>query len=90
MANALSSKMLNLSPELEAVVGSGPMPRTIVTQKLWVYIKANNLQDPANKKNIIADDKLRKIFGQDSVDMFKMTGLVSKHMTPSDAPAAAA
>ena len=81
MANAAFMKPMTLSPELQAVVGSGPMPRTEVTKKLWDYIKKHNLQDPANKRNIKADDKLQKVFGgKSSVTMFEMTALVSKHL----------
>ncbi len=76
------AKPMNLSPELEDVVGKGPMPRTEVTKALWVYIKANDLQDPENKRNINADEKLKKVFdGQETVSMFEMTKLVSKHLS---------
>lgn len=76
------AKPMNLSSELEAVVGSGPMPRTEVTKKLWEYIKANNLQDSQNRRNINADDKLKPIFGgKDTVSMFEMTKLVSAHLS---------
>jgi chromatin remodeling complex protein RSC6 len=79
--NAALAKPLNLSPELEAVVGKGPLPRTEVVKKLWEYIKANNLQNPQNKRNILADDKLKAIFGgKGEVTMFEMTKLVSAHM----------
>jgi upstream activation factor subunit UAF30 len=79
--NSALAKPLNLSPELEAVVGKGPLPRTQVVKKLWEYIKANNLQNPANKRNILADDKLKAIFGgKGEVTMFEMTKLVSAHM----------
>ena len=79
--NAALSKPLTLSPELEAVVGAGPMPRTEVVKQLWVYIKKHNLQNPANKRNILADDKLKAIFGGKSeVTMFEMTKLVSAHL----------
>lgn len=82
MANAGLSKPMTLSPELQDVVGAGPMPRTEVTKALWVYIKANNLQDPNDKRTILADEKLKKLFdGKDKVGMFEMTGLVSKHMS---------
>jgi len=81
-SNSAFMKPMNLSPELEAIVGKGPMPRSEVVKQLWVYIKANNLQDPSNKRNINADDKLRKIFdGKDVVNMFEMTKLVSKHIS---------
>jgi len=80
--NSALSKPLTLSPELEAVVGAGPMPRTEVVKQLWVYIKKNNLQNPANKRNILADDKLKPVFGGKSeVTMFEMTKLVSAHLS---------
>lgn len=81
-ANGGLSKPMNLSPELQAVVGAGPMPRTEVTKALWAYIKANNLQDPTNKRNINADEKLKKVFGgKETVNMFEMTKLVSAHLS---------
>ena len=78
--NAAFMKPLTPSATLAAVVGAKPLPRTEVTQKLWEYIKKNNLQDPANRRNINADDKLRPIFGKDQVSMFEMTKLVSTHL----------
>lgn len=66
---------------LSAIVGSKPLPRTEITKKLWVYIKKNGLQDQKNRRNINADDNLRKVFGgKKQVNMFEMTKLVSKHM----------
>lgn len=73
---------MTISDELAAVVGKGPMPRPEVVKALWVYIKKNNLQDPSNKRNINADEKLKKVFGgQAVVNMFEMTKLVSKHLS---------
>jgi len=74
------ARPLELSPELSAVLGNKPLPRTEVTKGLWAYIKKHGLQDPKNKRNINADDKLKAVFGQPSVDMFQMTKLVSKHL----------
>lgn len=75
-------KPMNLSSELEAVVGKGPLPRSEVVKKLWVYIKQYGLQDQKNKRNINADDKLKKVFdGKAQVSMFEMTKLVSKHLS---------
>ena len=72
---------LNPSKELAEVVGSKPLPRTQVVKKLWEYIKKHNLQNPKNKRNIIADAKLKPIFGgKKEVSMFEMTKLVSKHL----------
>jgi len=82
MPNAAFMKPMTISPELAVVVGAGPMPRSEVVKKLWEYIKKNNLQDPANKRNIKADDALNKVFGgQGTVSMFEMTKLVSKHLS---------
>ncbi len=80
--NSAFMRPLTVSPELAAVVGKGPMPRSEVVKALWVYIKKNNLQDPKKKRNIIADDNLKKVFGGKAVvDMFEMTKLVSKHLS---------
>lgn len=79
--NAAFMKPLATSSTLAAVIGSGSMPRTEVTKKLWAYIKRNGLQDKNNRRMINADDKLRAVFGGKSqVSMFDMTKLVSKHL----------
>jgi chromatin remodeling complex protein RSC6 len=81
-ANSAFMKPMTISPELAAIVGKGPMPRSEVVKKLWVYIKSNNLQDPKSKRNIVADADLKKVFGGKAVvDMFEMTKLVSKHLS---------
>lgn len=81
-ANPALLKPLNLSAELEAVVGKGPMPRSEVVKQIWVYIKKHDLQNPKNKRNILADDKLKPLFGgKGEVTMFEMTKLVSPHMS---------
>lgn len=74
-------KALKPSTALAAVVGPEPLPRTDVTKRLWDYIKAHNLQNPANKRNILCDAKLKAIMGKDEVTMFEMTGLVGKHLS---------
>lgn len=78
--NPAFMKALTLSPELSAVVGDKPLPRTEIVSKLWVYIKANNLQDQANKRMINADTKLLAVFGKPQVSMFEMAGLIGKHV----------
>ena len=81
-ANPALMRPLKLSAELEAVVGKGPLSRGQVVKKLWEYIKGKNLQNPENKRNIIADEKLLPLFdGKKEVNMFEMTKLVSKHLT---------
>lgn len=79
--NAAFMKPLTPSPTLAAVIGSDPLPRTEVTKKIWEYIKKHDLQDPANRRNINADDKLRPLFEKDQVSMFELTKIVSGHLS---------
>jgi len=79
--NAAFMKKLSISDALAAVIGAGDRARTEVVSALWKYIKKHNLQDPKNKRNILADDKLKAIFGgKGVVNMFEMTKHVSKHL----------
>lgn len=81
-ANPALLKPMKLSGDLEEVVGKGPMPRSEVVKQIWAYIKKHDLQNPKNKRNILADDKLKKIFGgKGEVTMFEMTKLVSAHLS---------
>ena len=80
--NSAFMKPMNISSELAAIVGKGPMPRSEVVKNIWVYIKKNNLQDSKDKRNINADENLKKVFGgKGTVNMFEMTKLVSKHLS---------
>ena len=79
--SAAFMKPLTPSADLAAVVGSKGLPRTEVVKKLWVYIKANKLQDPKNRRMINADAKLKPIFGgKAQVSMFDMAKLISNHL----------
>ncbi|HYF17477.1 MAG TPA: SWIB/MDM2 domain-containing protein, partial [Ramlibacter sp.] len=78
--NAAFMKPLTPSPQLAAVVGPEPKPRTEVVSKLWSYIKKNKLQDNTNKRMVNADSKLKEIFGKAQVSMFEMAGLIGKHV----------
>jgi upstream activation factor subunit UAF30 len=78
--NALQQP-LQPSEELAAVVGSGKLARGEVVSKVWEYIKANKLQNPADGREILADDTLRKVFGKEKVTMFEMNKLLAQHLT---------
>ncbi len=78
--NPAFMKPLTPSATLAAVIGAGNMPRTQVVKKLWDYIKKHKLQDANNRRNILADDKLKALFGKSTVSMFEMTKIVSKHL----------
>ncbi len=69
------------SRELAAITGPEPIPRTEVVSKMWSYIKKNKLQNPRNKREILADEKLRPIFGKDRASMFEMNKHLSRHLS---------
>jgi upstream activation factor subunit UAF30 len=77
--NALQQP-LTPSAELAAVIGAGTVTRGDMVSKIWVYIKANKLQNPANKREILADAKLKAVFGVDKCTMFEMNKYLSKHL----------
>ena len=72
---------LTPSEALAAVIGAEPVARTQVIKKLWDYIKANGLQDAANKRAINADAKLLAVFGKPQVTMFELAGIAGKHLS---------
>lgn len=76
--NEAFMKPVRPSPELAAVVGEGPMPRTEIISRLWKYIKEHNLQD---RREINADEKLRPFFGKDRITMFELPKLVKSHIS---------
>jgi chromatin remodeling complex protein RSC6 len=78
--NAAFMKALTPSADLAAVIGANPVARTEAVKLMWDYIKSNNLQNPANKRNILADAKLMKVFGKEEVTMFELTGILGKHL----------
>ncbi len=69
------------SAELAVIVGANPLPRSEVVSKVWAHIKKNNLQNPNNKREILADPALRKVFGVDKCTMFEMNKHLSKHLS---------
>ena len=77
--NALQ-KPMTPSPQLAAVVGSGQLSRGECVSKIWDYIKKNNLQNPQNKREIMADDKLQAVFGKNRVTMFEMNKHLAQHL----------
>ena len=75
------SRPVTPSADLAAITGSDPLPRSQVVSKMWDYIRKNNLQNPQNKREILADDKLKKIFGADRCSMFEMNKHLSRHLS---------
>jgi len=68
------------SAALAAVIGAEAVSRPEAVKKLWDYIKANGLQDAANRRNINADAKLASVFGKPQVSMFEIAGVLGKHL----------
>ncbi len=80
--NPAFMRPLQPSPQLAAVIGNNPMPRTQVISKLWAYIKRNGLQDARNRRAINADEKLRPLFGgRSQVTMFDLAKIANKHLS---------
>jgi upstream activation factor subunit UAF30 len=82
--NALQ-KLLQPSTELATVVGGEPLPRGDVVSKVWDYIRKHELQNPENRREILADDNLEAVFGRKKVTMFEMNKYLSQHLTSPDA-----
>lgn len=73
--------IVKLSDELAAIVGKQEMTRGEVTKGIWAYIKTHDLQDPNDKRVILPDEKLAKIFeSSEPIGMFKITGSINKHI----------
>lgn len=80
-SNALQ-RPLKPSAELATITGSSNITRADVVSKMWDYIKKNKLQNPQNKREILADDKLKAIFGgKAKVSMFEMNKHLSNHLS---------
>lgn len=85
MPNSAFMKPMQVSDELAEVVGKGPMPRPEVVSKIWDYIRKHKLQNPEDKRMIVADEKLKKVFGgQSTLHMLKLGGVISKHLSVED------
>ena len=78
--NALQQP-LQPSKELAAVIGSAPLPRGEVVRKVWEYIKQHDLQNPENRREIVANSKLEPVFGKKKVTMFEMNKHLAQHLT---------
>jgi chromatin remodeling complex protein RSC6 len=79
--NAAFMKALTPSAELAAVIGAKEVPRTMAVKKIWDYIKKHNLQNPKNRRNILADDKLKKVFGKKEITMFELAKILGNHLS---------
>ncbi|MBL6991483.1 MAG: hypothetical protein ISR65_16990 [Bacteriovoracaceae bacterium] len=79
--NAAFMKPMKPSDALAAVIGDKALPRTEAVKKIWVYIKKHKLQNPKNKRNILADAKLKAVFGKKEVTMFELAGILGKHLS---------
>ena len=76
--NAAFAAPLNVTPQLQEVIGNKPLPRTEIVKKIWDYIKKNDLQDQKNRRMINADDKLNTVFGsKKQISMFELAKVVN-------------
>ncbi|MDC1175722.1 SWIB/MDM2 domain-containing protein, partial [Bacteriovoracaceae bacterium] len=79
--NAAFMKPLTPSTALAAVIGGTAVPRTEAVKKIWAYIRKHDLQNPKNRRNILADDKLKAVFGKKEITMFELAGILGKHLS---------
>ncbi|KAL3939354.1 MAG: hypothetical protein SGBAC_005912 [Bacillariaceae sp.] len=81
-AKGLAQKK-KISEKLASFLGKGDtMARTEIVKALWEYIRANNLQHPENKREIVLDGKMKEVFGCDQFSMFTMNKYISVHVDP--------
>jgi len=79
--NALSQK-LKPSAKLAEIIGSSePVTRAEAVKRLWDYVKAHDLQNPQNRREILADDKLKQLFGKNKISMFEVGRGVNEHLS---------
>ncbi|KAI3922098.1 hypothetical protein MKX01_005787 [Papaver californicum] len=76
------TKVCSLSPQLQKIIGVPEMARTEVVKQLWAYIREKDLQDPKNRREILCDEPLRGLFRVDTINMFQMNKVLSKHIWP--------
>ncbi|XP_022974194.1 protein TRI1-like [Cucurbita maxima] len=73
-------KVVEVSPALSNFLGVSEVSRTNAVKQIWSYIKLNNLQNPANKREIFCDDKLKAIFeGREKVGFLEIAKFLSHH-----------
>jgi upstream activation factor subunit UAF30 len=81
MAHSALNKRLNPSAQFAVILGSQePLSRPEGVKRLWDYVKKNNLQNPENKREILADEKLRPLFGKDKITMFEVGKIVNSNL----------
>ncbi|KAI8904762.1 SWIB/MDM2 domain-containing protein [Gorgonomyces haynaldii] len=74
-------KLVQVSPELQEIVKQEQMPRTDAVARVWDYIRDHGLQDPEDKRKIVANDLLEGILGKKEFTGFQLNSLLSKHLT---------
>ncbi|CAL9749086.1 unnamed protein product [Musa acuminata subsp. burmannicoides] len=69
-----------VSPAMKKFLGVPEISRVEAVKKIWEHIKANQLQNPTNKREICCDEKLKSIFnGRDKVGMMEIAKLLTPH-----------
>ncbi|PWN19276.1 SWIB-domain-containing protein [Microstroma glucosiphilum] len=74
------NKPMLLDAAMAEICGAEELPRHGVVKQLWAYIKERDLQNANNKRQIMCDEKLQKLFGKATVDSFEMAKLIGAHI----------
>ena len=81
MPNKALSKKLKPSAQLAEVLGNTrSISRAEAVKELWDYFKKNDLQNPSNKREILADEKLQPLFGKKKITMFEVGRIVNDNL----------
>ena len=75
------TKPMKLSADLADIVGKKEASRAECIKQLWAYLKKNNLQDPENKRFLVPDKKMAKIFGTGKIHVYGMAKFFSAHLS---------
>jgi len=78
------NKPLNLSMPLQNLLGESQLSRPETVKRIWMHIKANGLQDPKDKRQIVCDDAMKAVFKSDKVHMFTMNKILAGQLYPID------
>ncbi|GMI18618.1 hypothetical protein TrLO_g13446 [Triparma laevis f. longispina] len=79
-------KLNALSPQLSEFLGVERASRPDIVKRMWAYFKEHNLQNPKDKRQILLDDALQKVFKVKKFTMFTLNRHVAKHVYIEEEP----
>ncbi|KAL0008323.1 hypothetical protein SO802_009825 [Lithocarpus litseifolius] len=78
-------KVSPISPQLQTFLGAPEASRSDAVKQIWSYVKLHNLQNPADKREIYCDEKLKTLFdGKDKVGFLEIGKLLFRHFIKTE------